>query len=440
MFIGNELTSRKHVKFVMLLTLMLLVVIGCRAPKNHDPDTNGSEEASNSSSEVVVLRTSHDQRPDWTFSRTIPGEEHPFRYFLGISEFQPTEQEADEQALKNAREKAVQYLGTEVRKNTRSVENKDGDEQRTKKVVRDMARGVVREYTPDQTYMKKIRKNGRVLWKKIVRIAVPREVIEKQIEKQKKQLEWFGKASDNPHITVGYGTGRSVQEASRKALNDLADQVDSLSNSQLRARSQRRAENIHGSYYVSMTLDQRKPVIILSEQVREKWGSLPADIKWNGPKYLYRGKLIQNLEKLITSSSGQSTRTVNLELIRKNHKWYLKVNEFSVLIAQPHFVKLLEWEDRGKLVNTSMIALSTDRGRHRLLAGDRFLLEVTTPDTTGYFTVFNIYQDGRVSVLKDSTKFKDDHMRIPEQSEDKKPSFVAYPIEPGKKTVDIYLV
>ncbi len=58
----------------------------------------------------IVIVSSHDSRPDWTFTPKEAGDEHRYRYFVGLSEYQPSEQKARNQARKNVRQKIAQYL------------------------------------------------------------------------------------------------------------------------------------------------------------------------------------------------------------------------------------------------------------------------------------------------------------------------------------------
>ena len=81
---------------IICFSLFLIAIIGC-APNNKLPPRSKSADIS--------------KRPQWTMN--IPDEPEKM-YFVGISNFVPSESDARSGAMKSAKEQVAEYLGSEV--------------------------------------------------------------------------------------------------------------------------------------------------------------------------------------------------------------------------------------------------------------------------------------------------------------------------------------
>lgn len=156
------------IKFTFFISL---IVISC-TPLKQLSLTSGN----------TIIHSTHDKRPDWTFKSVIPGDEHEFLYFIGISEYNPTENKARNNALLNAQQKVASYVGE---KSLNDVNSNYADR---------LADKVVQQYEPNRWYLKKVRRGNSntsdkpIQWKAIVQIVVPRTIIQETL-KQNKKLE-----------------------------------------------------------------------------------------------------------------------------------------------------------------------------------------------------------------------------------------------------------
>ncbi|MFB6307645.1 MAG: hypothetical protein ABEH43_11795 [Flavobacteriales bacterium] len=160
---------------------LIFLLSSCSHSKN-SPNTVGKTEK--------IIRSTHEERPKWTFNTTIPGGEHEFLYFVGVSQYKNTEQEVRKDAQRDAKNKISEYIGTEITSSSKEI--KDTDSEHVKQVQKQVSKSVISQYEPKNWYIKKVMKqNGesKIAWKAFVRLAIPRKVVEKAIKKKKKDME-----------------------------------------------------------------------------------------------------------------------------------------------------------------------------------------------------------------------------------------------------------
>ncbi|MGM0381287.1 MAG: PQQ-binding-like beta-propeller repeat protein [bacterium] len=58
----------------------------------------------------IVIVSSHESRPDWTFTPSTAGDEHEYRYFVGVSEYQNSEKKARNEARGDVQGKIAEFL------------------------------------------------------------------------------------------------------------------------------------------------------------------------------------------------------------------------------------------------------------------------------------------------------------------------------------------
>jgi len=126
----------------------------------------------------IVIVSSHEKRPEWTFIPPEGGAEHPRIYFVGISEYQSYEREARNQARKDARHKITEYLAAEISQ----PKIKKNDLQR-----------LSGRYEITDIYIQKIFRLQGYRWKVYILASYPKQAIENissTPDKQKSKKEF----------------------------------------------------------------------------------------------------------------------------------------------------------------------------------------------------------------------------------------------------------
>lgn len=208
----------------------------------------------------------------------------------------------------------------------------------------------------------------------------------------------------------------------------------------------RQSEQTGDRHFVEIVLDRRPAPVVIAEKIRNSLGSAPQAVTWQGPETLINGDLTGAIESNLLSDDGK-TVSVELHLERLDERWYLRVRlegdeSFHVVLDEPDFAKLFGFEsgDREEVIQLSLRPLDILRGYNRLRVGDYFVFEVATR-SKGYVTLFNIYEDGRISILDENLPAeKDASIKIPTDEEQAKgAAFMAFPIEHNHPTQDLYL-
>lgn len=281
--------------------------------------------------------------------------------------------------------------------------------------------------------------------------------------------------SDNNLIKTGYGCGDNLEVAKNKALDNAARQLGVKVSSSRRRNLQEvsskkeaieenyavnttvkathrikdftvaRREEANGFYYVAYQLDRRPLREILLDDLMDEIGpeNVPLrDITWKGTRTLIESRLVGELEnRLINESNGTKSIELAIDLRRDRDRWLLTVGGIHTTIDNPDFSRLLNWDtQRGDDLKLDLITSNKSRNSNRLQAGDTFYFRVkNTKSEGGHFALFNIYADGRVCVLKQSTPLKSVGLVPAKEAMDRGQIFTAVPLEEGKPTLDVYL-
>ncbi len=279
--------------------------------------------------------------------------------------------------------------------------------------------------------------------------------------------------SDVELIKIGYGKGNTRDEAMNQALNRIARQlgvkvksvqrqsVKSIKEkeetikeqfqSQVKISTERRIKNfdnlkteaINGTYFSAYKVDRRPLEQILAAKLKSKLpeDSPPATIKWEGPEPLVDGSLMDSVEnRLVDSSDGSGKSTFRVSLSRANEQWIISVGPVNQPLENPDFARLLAWShDKNESLSVELMPEKLSRGHNRLHQGDKFYFRVKSKNPGGYHALFNIYSDGRISVLKGATELKEQQFVPNQEKLDEGEIFRANLIEAGKTTFDVYL-
>ncbi|MFA9460914.1 hypothetical protein [Thiohalorhabdus methylotrophus] len=237
--------------------------------------------------------------------------------------------------------------------------------------------------------------------------------------------DWFGQPAPHPDLLYGYGRGTSLPDARAEALQDLGQQrsvwVRSAVESRTRRgagepseRSYRQQIRLHARqrldharrdrvaergarFYVRWRLDLRPAWAVLAENLRAEWAGEPARIRWRGPAGLTGAPLVRRLDRALTGG-GDDVREVALSLDRRDGDWIYRADGVQLPLADTLAAVDLSGYARGGLRLRAVSAAGRPLGK-RLRAGRTFHLRVTGGSPGDRCTLFDLYPDGRVSVL-----------------------------------------
>ena len=285
---------------------------------------------------------------------------------------------------------------------------------------------------------------------------------------------WYDKIdARDPLILVGFGYGASAEEAKSRALGDIGEQIEvkvesafmgettSVSGAieeRLReriavtsevnlrdARRIRQGRDECGYHYMAYEADLRPKEQIVVERLLEKWGGRrPRDLRWQGPRILVESTFMKTVEQQLNASARQSgTRTITVELRRDEHiaGWVLIVAGVATWLRESDLSRLIRWKstvgDKFVFRARQPEGSSSVSSLHE---GEPFLFIVEAGNAQGYFTLFNLYPDGRVCMLQQSRRLAV-YQEIPDRTRQREGEvFVAHTAQPGQASHDTYLV
>jgi len=249
--------------------------------------------------------------------------------------------------------------------------------------------------------------------------------------------EWYFALQSKPGRIIGYGKGRTRQEAENIALDDIAKQLEVEVHSESRKlteddqvsatvqrsqyirvksniRFKRAPKTIHrdfnGSvYYIAKEFDRRPLSAIIKEQF-DKHPLLSAlKMSWYAAPSLKYGPVLKDIQA-IKAAYGQDVTPNKVKLSRLNKQWLLSIGDFIYPVEESEILDLFNWH----YVNPNTIALTIVDAKglqsNVLKIGQRFQLLIKSAKFSGYLTVLNIYKGGRVGVIAENLKFKNQYV------------------------------
>ena len=272
---------------------------------------------------------------------------------------------------------------------------------------------------------------------------------------------WYGQPSKVPHVLDGYGSGRTLAEASRSALQDISSQVkvqvtgstgtyqvaiggrlveDRLIDSTvvktgelLRQARRVRVQRIGGTTFAQHRLDLRAESARLAEAVLQKWrGVRPQRITWKGSTALARGVFAAKLADHLVSKAGSGVREVPISLLRQANLWLLSVDGVTIPLDAFKLGRLMRFASSSPLRLRPIPATGLS-GRHRFVDGDRLHFEISGAQG-GFVSLFNVYPDGRVGLVVQNAPAAATR-RVPAEGE-----FATALARPGEPAEDLYVL
>jgi len=257
---------------------------------------------------------------------------------------------------------------------------------------------------------------------------------------------WFQDQEITPKYNyeiLGYGSGKSQQEAEELAMADIAAKIESrvVSETSVDMRLHKgeverefshqiktksavilhnarmiKHETVGNQVYVVMAYDNLPFAKRLAKKLSDKKCK-------NGQQnqYLKQTPLLQDIYR-------ETHCMLDAKLQRKDHIWQIEIDETLIPITQFDLEKLFVSVDNPNL----QLAPS----KNPLRRGDEFWLNITSKKD-GYVTLLTVYENGIVTVLQPSTRIKKDkNYRLPE---DKELYFEAALLDSSKGTYDLYV-
>jgi hypothetical protein len=240
----------------------------------------------------------------------------------------------------------------------------------------------------------------------------------------------------NATVYYGEGSGKSYAEAKRKALEDVASQISVVIDSKIEETQSVKNDKYHKNFKVhsiqktKVKLEDYEIVEKRKENnqffVKIKYDNIPSLDKF-ASKTPYTKEQIKNF---IKKDFGKS---LGLELVRKDKKWYIKYKDILQKLDKKDFYLFFKTTNRKDL----KISLYNKR-RNVLYNGDEFSFLIKSAKS-GYITIFDVYEDGTVSILAKNLKInKKRKLIFPDENFDS--VLEASLLQNQKETFDMYVV
>jgi len=240
----------------------------------------------------------------------------------------------------------------------------------------------------------------------------------------------------------GYGQGSTLEEAKANAKEDIAltliSKVDSsftsttITNNDSYTRKEKASLKVTSklSLHNLKTIKQEQQGSVFYVALKYKNLDLPYRVKTTIGDYTCNDEKIDNylqetaLLKKLSSSLGCE---LDFKVDRRNEAWYLKYKEYLFLLSDDEFEELY--------VSTSSEHISMKSSKKVLYDGDSFYFTFSSKKS-GYVTFIDVYENGIVTLLQESTPIKST-LQIPSKKSEN--YFEAGLVEEGQNTHDLYI-
>jgi len=260
-----------------------------------------------------------------------------------------------------------------------------------------------------------------------------------------KAPEWYTQHQLHSKIkyeVFGYGQGSTLEEAKSNAKEDIAQtlisKVDSSFTSTTTTHNNSYTKQEKASLKVTSKLNLHNLKTIKQEQqgsdfyVALKYKNIDLNyrVKTTIGNYTCNDKKIDNylqkapLLKKLSSSLGCE---LDFKLDRRNEAWYLKYKEYLFLLSDEEFEELY--------VSTASEYISMKSSKRVLNDGDSFYFTFSSKKS-GYVTFIDVYENGIVTLLQESTPIKST-LQIPSKKSEN--YFEAGLVEESQNTHDLYI-
>jgi hypothetical protein len=283
---------------------------------------------------------------------------------------------------------------------------------------------------------------------------------ENKLETRCEPPVWFFETGTNNGIRTGVGEGANLDAATAAAMSEIGSQISTWVNSrtlalaernglssesrfhhQVELESRHRLKNVRrlnmavcgNRYYVKYAVDLRPSSAVMAETLAD--GYPGKNIRFTGSPALTRSSFAEALALYHADTPGYEDIKIPLELTFSEGIWWVCAGRVSIPVS-----------DVSELVNLNVYAtegvdfgLCARNGMTRstlLKTGDEVFFSI--PEGEGVYSLFNVYQDGRVSVIAANQPLKKDKTLFPDPSG--RCVLQASTLFPHAPSVDTYLL
>lgn len=273
---------------------------------------------------------------------------------------------------------------------------------------------------------------------------------------------WFSQTEDDGGLWTGVGEGASLEGARTAALEEISARMGTWVNSQSKGIAERNGtdsvscfkhqveleskhrldnarrlnmERCADRYFVRYAVDMRPPSAVMAESLMDEFPG--KKVMFSGSPALTRSFFAADVSRIVSGGATEkdSVISVPLSLTCKDGVFFVHGGRLSLPVY-----------DVGAVVDLSVYV--TDSVKFNVCerngavrsttfkVGDTFVFSVE--GTTGYLTLFNLYPDGRVSLVVANREIKRDKILFPDPSKDGQ-VLEASTVTPGSPSVDAYL-
>ncbi|MDY0361205.1 MAG: hypothetical protein RBR08_07120 [Desulforegulaceae bacterium] len=279
--------------------------------------------------------------------------------------------------------------------------------------------------------------------------------------------QWYFKIVSSDFIIRGTGAGLTFKEAQAEAFAKISSQINvmveeeidiikkrqgteiaSYAKQQIKIGSQNKINNArllkseikNNFYFTAYEVDSRPFYMILAEKIKNRFEKdfdiIPKNLKFTGNPLIISSHAAKQIEKTFVNSGGKGTKEVFLNLERKNNSWILSSGADFVYV--PEIFNVLNLKNSGDgLVKLSLLDKNLNKISNRLQNEKQFRFLISTKEKSGFVSVFNLYSDGRVSILAENLEVKENTLFYPVTSSEN--IFEAGLLEKGHAVLDYYI-
>lgn len=261
---------------------------------------------------------------------------------------------------------------------------------------------------------------------------------------------WFGSLPNtNAYEIIGYGEGKTLEEAKTNAKNDIAKTISShikssfitqisVKNDSVDHRAQEKISettdlSLSNVKIVQKEMSDGKVFVALSYEILPLWSKLVQlggkSLCGEANPYLMQTPLLQNISRELNCS-------VAVAITRDNNQWYLGHNEHRSILTQNELQKLMI-ETSSKALHVSITA-----DQAQVKEDESYTLHLNNIPKKGYLSLFDLYDDGRVVLMEkniDLAKLRKTALHYPNDLRDDF-ELTGGVVEMGKDTLDLYII
>ena len=260
--------------------------------------------------------------------------------------------------------------------------------------------------------------------------------------------DWFYKLEPaNKYEIIGYGDGKTLNEARLNAKNDIAKTISSHISSSFESQTFDKNSNIEHSVKEDITESSElviSDVMTMKEEEKddkffvalkyENLSLLNKLIKYGNTTLCGKANLYLSKTILLQKLSQELNCSAAVELTRDNNQWYLGHNKYRNIITSDNL--------RSLMIETSSNNLHLQATQLEVREDETYSLKIENIASRGYLSIFDLYEDGRVVLMEsniDLTKLYKTKLLYPEEIK-KELQLSGGVLKVGHDSLDLFVV